>query len=175
RVVDRPRVVRPGGGVDDDRVDGVVRVVAPLHELALVVRLAALDGQLELPRPRIDLALELRDRQPSVELRVATAEDVQVDAVEDEDPHAINLSSSRRTSASGRATPCSGPSAPRRTKRGIPPRAFLSRCIACQARSRSTGTGRGRSTCSTTLVSRPERRSAARRPSATARPCVTPS
>src|SRR6185312_5882964 len=174
RVVDRPRVVRPGGGIDDDRVDGVVRVMAPLDELALVVRLAALHGQLERTRPLVDAALELRDREASVELRVATAEDVQIDAVEHEHPHAINLSSSRRTSASGRTTPVSGPAAPRRTRCGTPPRAFLSRCIACQARSRSTPTGRGRNTSSTTRVSRPERRSAASSPRATARPWVTP-
>src|SRR4051794_12958966 len=88
RIMDRPRVVRPGGGIDDDRVDGVVRVVAPLDELALVVRLAAQDGELELPRPLVDPALELGDRQPSVQPRVAAAEDVQIDAVEDEHPHA---------------------------------------------------------------------------------------
>src|SRR4029079_6928636 len=98
--------------VHDDRVHGVVRVVAPLDELPLVVRLAALDGQLERPRPLVDAALERGDREPSVELRVAAAEDVQIDAVEDEHPHSINLSSSRRTSASGTTTPCSGPSAP---------------------------------------------------------------
>src|SRR6266516_4337641 len=174
-VVDRPRVVRPRRGVDDDAVDGVVRVVAPLGELTLVVRLAALDGQLELPRPLVDAALELGDRQPAVHLRIATAEHVEVDAVQDGDPHLINLSSSRRASSSGTATPMRGPSSPRRTKRGSPPRAFLSRFIAAQARSRSTCTGCGRSTSSTTAVSRPERRSAARSPSATARPCVSPS
>src|SRR5947209_7293299 len=100
-VMDRPRVVRPGRGIDDDRVDGVVRVVAPLDELALAVRLAALDGQLEVAGPVVHPALELRDRQAAVELRVTAAEEVEVDAVEDEHPHAINLSSSRRTSGSG--------------------------------------------------------------------------
>src|SRR3954453_910791 len=137
RIVDRPRIVRPRGGVDDDRGDGVVRVVAPLDELALVVRLAALDGELERPRPLVDAALELRDRQAPVELRVTAAQDVQIDSVEHQDSHAINLSSSRRTSDSGRTTPCSGPFAPRRTRRTSPPRVFLSRSIALQARWRS--------------------------------------
>src|SRR5436189_163781 len=84
-----------------------------------------------LAPPLVDAALELRDRQAPVELRVAAPEDVQIDAVEDQDPHAINLSSSRRTSASGTGTSHRGPSSPRRMSRSSPPRAFLSRCIAC--------------------------------------------
>src|SRR5207245_6142430 len=73
-IVDRPRIVRPCAGIDDDPVDDVVRVVAPLDELPLVVRLAALDGQLELPRPLVDPALELGDRQAAVKLRTEAAE-----------------------------------------------------------------------------------------------------
>ena len=69
RVVDRPRVVRPGAGVDDDAVVVVVGVVAPLDELALAVRLAALHGQLELAAPVVDAALELGDREAAVERR----------------------------------------------------------------------------------------------------------
>src|SRR5579871_3112085 len=87
RVVDRPLVVRPRAGVDDDAVDGVVRVVAPLDELPLVVRLPALHGQLSLTRPLVDPALELGDRQAAVQLGVATAEHVEIDTVEDEHSH----------------------------------------------------------------------------------------
>src|SRR5205085_6991281 len=150
RVVDRPGVMRPRGGIDDDPVDRVVGVVAPFDELPLVVRLAALHRELELASPLVDAALELGDRNAAVELGIAPPDHVQVDPVQDENPHAINLSSSRRTSGSGTATPTRGPSSPRRTKRGSPPRAFLSRCIACQARSGSTRTGCRLSTSSTT-------------------------
>jgi len=57
--------------------------VAPLDELALVVRLAALHGELALACPLVDLALELGDGQAAVERRVAPPEHVQVDTVED--------------------------------------------------------------------------------------------
>src|SRR5215471_16276067 len=173
RGVDRPAGVRPGGGIDDHPVDGVVRGVAPVDELALVVRLAALDGQLELAGPFVDSALELGDRQAAVERRIPSADDVQVHAVEDQHPHAINLSSSRRTSASAAKKSQRGPSSPSTTSRMWPSIAFLSRFIASHARSRSARTGSGRSTSSTTAVSRPEMRSAASSPRATARPWVS--
>src|SRR5205085_10541258 len=154
----------------DQPVGVVVRVVAPLDELGLAVRLPTLDGQLQLARPLVDAALQLGDRDAAVEARVSPAEDVQVHPVEHEDPHAINLSSSRRTSSAGTGTSQRGPSSPRRTSRSSPPTTFLSRWSASHARSRSTHAGVGRSTSSTWLMSRPDRRRAASSPSATARP-----
>src|SRR5438045_1198270 len=136
RVVDRPGVVRPRAGVDDHPVGVVVRVVAPLDELALAVRLPALHRELELACPAVDAALELGDAEAAVHRWVAAPEHVQVDAVQDDDPHAINLSSSRRTSSAGTETSYSS----RSTSRSAP---FLSRSSASQARLRSTRTGFG--------------------------------
>src|SRR6185312_14391394 len=180
RVADRVRVVRPGTGIGDDAVGPVERVVAPLDELPFVVRLPATDVAAELGAPLVDAGLELREREPAVERWIAAREHVQIHAVQDDHLHgaplysAISPSSAERTSVSGLAS-TTGPSSFSSTSRSSPPHAFLSRCIAAQARSRSTRTGCGRSSCSTISVGRPDRRSAASNPSATARPCVSPS
>src|SRR4051812_30733006 len=61
--------------------------MTPLDELPFAVRLTALHGELELARPRVDATLEVGDRETAVHLRVAPAEHIQVDAVEDDDAH----------------------------------------------------------------------------------------
>ena len=73
RVVDRPRVVRPRAGIDDHAVRPLVRLVAPVDELALVVRLPAADRALELERPLVDPRLELGEPEAAVELGIAAA------------------------------------------------------------------------------------------------------
>src|SRR5262249_47026254 len=146
----RVAVVAPRARVHDHAVDVVVRVVDPVDELALVVRLPAASVQVELVRPRIDAALELVQAQAAVDPRVAPAERVEVRAVEDEDLHqsAMRLSSADRTSSGGRASTV-GPCSPSKTRLIAPPVRFLSRKSACQARSRSTSTGCGSSASTT--------------------------
>src|SRR6185436_3085706 len=59
RVVNRPRVVRPGTGIRDHAVRPLVRLVAPVDEFALVVRLPAACSALEFDGPLVDPRLEL--------------------------------------------------------------------------------------------------------------------
>ena len=87
RVADRPRVVSPRARVDDHAVRPVERLVAPVDELTLVVRLTRTHGALELARPLVDLGLELGDADPAVERRIAAADHVEVHAVQDNDSH----------------------------------------------------------------------------------------
>ena len=87
RVVDGVRVVRPRARVGDHALRPLERLVAPLDVLALVVRLAAAGGRAELPRPGVDPRLQLGEGQAAVHRRVATVEDVEIHAVEDEDAH----------------------------------------------------------------------------------------
>src|SRR5215210_2971984 len=91
RVPDRVAVVRPGAGVDDDAVRPVERVVAPVDELALVIRLTAARRALEPLRPLVDPALELRQPEPAVDRRVPLVEGIQVHPVEDGDAHRATL------------------------------------------------------------------------------------
>ena len=91
RVVDRPRVVRPGAGVDDQPVGGAERLMEEADVLALVVRLAAPHLEVELARPGVDLRLQVLDRLVAVDRLVAPAEQVEVDPVEDVDAHRVRL------------------------------------------------------------------------------------
>src|SRR4051794_6894975 len=78
RVADRIAVVRPRAGIRDDAAGPVKGVVAPPDVFALAVRLAAVGVELELARPGVDLALELVQAEPAVELGVATVQDVEI-------------------------------------------------------------------------------------------------
>ena len=91
RVADRVAVVRPRPRVCDHSVRPVERLVDPVDVLALAVRLLALHARAEIARPLIDPRLELVERGAAVLLRIAAAEHVEVDAVEDEDAHRRNL------------------------------------------------------------------------------------
>ena len=75
--------ISPSGGAE--------RLVDELDVLALVVRLAAPNLQVELPRPRIDLSLEILERTVSVGARVAPAEQIEIDTVEDVDAQEARL------------------------------------------------------------------------------------
>ena len=87
RVADRPRVVRPGTGIRDHAVRPLVRLVAPVDELALVVRLPAARRALELEGPLVDPRLELGEPETAVELGITASEHVEIDAVQHRDPH----------------------------------------------------------------------------------------
>ena len=91
RVVDRPGVVRPGAGVDDQPVGGAEGLVEEPDVLALVVRLAAADLQVELARPGVDLGLEVLDGLAPVDRLVAPPKQAEVDPVEDVDAHGATL------------------------------------------------------------------------------------
>ena len=52
--------------------------MAPIDELALVVRLHAARGQAELLRPRVDPRLELPQAEPAVESRIAVSESIEI-------------------------------------------------------------------------------------------------
>src|SRR5207302_993874 len=95
-VVDRPAVMRPGARIHDHAVRPFRRVVDPLDEFALAVRLSAADAELELVRPFVDPRLELGERHAGVMLWVALAELVQVDAVEDDRAHRRTLTGDQR-------------------------------------------------------------------------------
>src|SRR5438552_3128649 len=87
RVVNRVAVVRPRTWIDDQRVGVVVGVVDPLDELALAVRLTAANAHPELLSPFVDPCLELVQADPAVQRVIASADDVEVDSVQDEDLH----------------------------------------------------------------------------------------
>ena len=91
RVVDRPRIVRPRTGIRDHAVRPLVRLVAPVDELALVVRLPAARRALELDGPLVDPRLELGEPETPVELGITDRQRVEVDAVQHRDPHDLTL------------------------------------------------------------------------------------
>ena len=149
-VVDRPRVVRPRAGVDDHAVRPVVRLVAPVDELALVVRLPAAHGALELERPLVDPRLELGEAEAAVELGIAVPEHVEIDAVQDDDPHRLTLCDEGVESLADALRLDVGRHARlarRVEQRRAGPRRRAPSCraaSAAQAASRSTATGRRR-------------------------------
>src|SRR5205814_9183210 len=65
----------------------VERVVAPVHVLALAVRLSAAHVAAESGCPLVDLRLERVQGKTAVELGIAASEHVEVDLVEDGDLH----------------------------------------------------------------------------------------
>jgi hypothetical protein len=111
RIANRVAVVRPGARVDDDAARPLEGVMAPVDVLAFAVRVPAARSAAELLRPRVDLRLEIVQRDAAVQLGIAPLEHVQVGAVQDRDLHgaglypAIKASSAARTSSSGRSTP----------------------------------------------------------------------
>ena len=67
RVADRPRVVRPGAGVEDDAVGDPVEAVQVLDERALEVRLEEARLEAQLVREAADLLLQAVERQLAVD------------------------------------------------------------------------------------------------------------
>src|SRR5205085_12634985 len=106
RVADRERVVRPRAGVEEQAVHGVFETMQLLDELALVVGLEELDGEVQLRTPVGDLGLELHQRQRPVVTGRTAAELVEVHAVHDGDAVSrVHAALSSRTAA--RSSPSS--------------------------------------------------------------------
>ena len=91
RVADRVAVVRPGARVDDEATGGVAELLAPLDVLAFVVGLASQDVAAEVGPPLANHPLELGQREPTVNGRIPTLEDVEVRAVQHADEHGRSL------------------------------------------------------------------------------------
>src|SRR4029453_6348288 len=88
RVAERDRVVRERAGVEDDAVEALaLRRLEPVDELALEIRLAALDGAAAAPGVLADHSVALGERHLPVDPRLAGAEEVQIRPVQDEDLH----------------------------------------------------------------------------------------
>src|SRR5437588_11824571 len=85
RVAQGDRRVRVGPGVNDDGGGGLPRLVEPVDELTLVVRLPAVDIQAEFARESRNRSVDVRQRGRAVNLRLALAEEIEVGAIEDED------------------------------------------------------------------------------------------
>ena len=180
-VVDRPAVVRPRRRVEDDAVGHVERLVQPVDVRALVVRLAAADGQAELLAPRVEPRLELAKRERPVDGRIAPAELVQVDAVQHVHAHARTLGDERfeRPPHVGVRELDPAHRLPGRLEQDELDAARLDLLVAAERRpgpldvdARRAAAPARASASSATAASRPrcstESRSAARRPSATA-------
>ena len=103
RVEDRDRGEGEAGRVDDDAGALVDRLVDPVDDLALAVRLVEANGRVagRLAAHRLDLG----ERRRAVDLRLALAEPVQVRAVEDVDRfHRLSpISPGSRAAAAARA------------------------------------------------------------------------
>src|SRR5829696_3437077 len=182
RVPQRPRVVRPRAGVEDQAVREVGRLVELLHVLALEVRLEEAHLEPDLTTVTADLLLEPHQTQPAVDLCRAPVERGQVDPVHHR--HAIphpdsNAATAARTSSGATATPVrTSPGASTSAKPTRPLRRFLSRAVAATTAAGSTAgsrrVGRPRAASSSATSSRragcAERVSAASSPSPTASP-----
>src|SRR5947209_11856361 len=183
-VADRVGVVGPRPGVEDEPVGQALEAVQALHELALVVGVEEPHLEPQLGALGLDLQLELLEAHRSVVGWVAASELIEVDSVHDLDsvPDATHGTNSRTAETSARG----GTWHPGRTSPGRSsstngtlrsPRRFLSRAVAITTASGSAPSsrvGRPRAASSSCTSARssawPERRSAARRPSATASP-----
>jgi hypothetical protein len=85
RVMDRPRIVRPGAGVEDDPVRHPLQSVQVVHELALGVGLEEAQRKPQLVCVLADTQLQLGQRQRAVVHLRATTKHVHVDPVHDLD------------------------------------------------------------------------------------------
>jgi hypothetical protein len=85
-VLEGPARVGQGARVYDQAVHPGSGVVEAIDQRTFVVGLECFDLQSELGSPVSDMILELSQRGGSVDLRLADAKQVQVGAVENEDP-----------------------------------------------------------------------------------------
>src|SRR5271167_2659386 len=123
RVVDRPRIVRPRSGVENQAVSAAAKQVQALDVGALGVGLEELGLQLERRRALGDPRLQLGERQRAVMVRVAQTEHVEVHAVQDCDSTGAHASSSLtapRTSRRSTRTPYSTSPGSRTRTKGTP-------------------------------------------------------
>ena len=82
RVEDRHRGMRQRAGIEDDAVGQLARLLDPIDQLPLVVRLAELDRQIERVAPRDAALFEIGQRVVPVGRRLAHPEQVQIGAVQ---------------------------------------------------------------------------------------------
>ena len=85
-VLKGPAVVGQGPGVYHQAIDPGTGLVDPVDQLAFVVRLKCLDLQPQLGSPGADPILELGQGGVSIDMGLAHAEQVEVGAIEDENP-----------------------------------------------------------------------------------------
>ena len=137
RVPERDGGVGQPAGIDDDDVE--VALVEPVDEGAFVIGLEERDLQPQLGGPGGDPGMDLVERGAAVDLRLARPEEVEVRALEDEDPGhradpppAPAAAGSRsspttsRTSSSGTSARITTPVPVASTQRRCPPACFLS-------------------------------------------------
>src|SRR5712691_3090092 len=181
------RVVRERGGIDDDARRRRCFLLKEGDDLAFIIALKEVNLDVQLSRLDADRVHQVGQRPCPVDVGLALAEQVQVGAVDDEEPlHASALRTNLRTTPAG--TMCPGSAWPRR--RGItqatrPRRAFLSCSIAARTRAGSTAGGRSGNPYSVSSASCASTRrdphssndsaifAATRMPKATARPWDT--
>src|SRR5262249_29881825 len=84
RVHERDRGVRVGAGIEDDAVGGLPRLVDPIDKLALVVRLPAVELEAQLGGTLEAGLLDVGERLPAVDLRLAQAQEIEIGSIEDE-------------------------------------------------------------------------------------------
>src|SRR6185312_17479546 len=85
RVVHRDRGVRQSAGVENDPIRSLARLLDPVDELALVIGLAEIDGEVERRGPRDAALLDIGQRIVAVSRRFPHAEQVEVRAVKYKD------------------------------------------------------------------------------------------
>ena len=79
--------VSVGGGVEDDDIETPLRLLNPSDQLPFLVRLAEVDGHSQFGRPFADEPFNVREGRPSIDFRLADAEQIQIGPVEEEHFH----------------------------------------------------------------------------------------
>src|SRR5260370_29269986 len=134
------RVRRERSGVDDDARRLWSLLLQEVDDLALSIALKEVDLDTEFSRFVANRVHQVGKRLSPVDVGLALAEQVEVGAVDDEEPlHASALRTNLRTTPAG--TTCPGSAWPRRlgiTQATRPRRAFLSCSIAARTRAGST-------------------------------------
>src|SRR4051794_29565581 len=184
RVPDRPRVVSPGACIQDRGVADLRQAMEVLDEIALGVRLEERGLEIKLTGEALDLNLELREREVAVDVVIAAAEHVEIDAMHHLDSVAsdrahLSSSTTARTLSGSTSSPQRGSPGSESSTNPSPSRlCFLSRCIAVSTSSVLTdGSSETGSACEASRAwtsfrspSASESRSAASRPRPTASP-----
>src|SRR6266852_925485 len=179
--------MRERGRVDDDACRPRRLLLQEVDDLRLSIALKEFNLDFQLTRLDADRLHQVGQRFGPVDVGLPLAEQVQVGAVDDEEPlHASALRTNLRTTPAG--TTCPGSAWPRRlgiTQATRPRRAFLSCSMAAKTRAGSTAGDRSGnpysvSSASCTSTRRGRQRSsdrailaATRMPNATARPWET--
>ncbi len=88
-VAQRDAGVRQAGRIDQDRVGGRPRLLDPVDQCALVVRLERLDLAAELLGELLERGVDLGERGVAVDLGLARAEQIEVGPVQDHDAQRV--------------------------------------------------------------------------------------